>query len=139
VQWAWPAKTPRDTHAKPRRSITPEAVDNEIHSHLDPGKFERIQKRKQAKTASDTHTESAANSIADSTAKNAITPGKKPLSKEEKKTAGAYIPYWDHMTILSWNVMGSTTIPDELREIADQKKAMGHCDDRNQADQRETR
>jgi exonuclease III len=28
----------------------------------------------------------------------------------------------DHMTIMTWNVMGSTTIPDELREIADQKK-----------------
>ncbi len=59
-----------------------------------------------------------------SIAKYAVIPSKKPTGKEmkKKKTAGVYTPYCDHMTILTWNMMGSATILDELREIADQKK-----------------
>ncbi len=41
---------------------------------------------------------------------------------KKKKTAGAYTPCCDTLTMLTWNVMGSTTVPDELRQIAHQRK-----------------
>jgi len=39
--------------------------------------------------------------------------------EKKKKVAGAYTPCCDTLT---WNVMGSTTVPDELRQIAHQRK-----------------
>ncbi len=45
-----------------------------------------------------------------------------PCKEKKKKTAAAYTPCCDNMTILTWNVMRCTTTPDELRETADQKK-----------------
>ena len=49
---------------------------------------------------------------------------KQPATTEEKKrkVAGAYHPRCDTLTILTWNVMGSTTVPDELMQIAQQRK-----------------
>jgi len=94
--------------------------ENELHSHSD---LCRLLERKQASAASDTHIDNAANSTAESIAKYTVIPREKPPGKDKKKkTAGAHTPYCDHMTILTWNVMVSTTIPDELRVTADQKK-----------------
>jgi len=94
--------------------------ENDLHSHSD---LCRVLKREQASAASDKHIYSAANSTAESMTRYVVTPSKKPPGQEKKKkTAGVYTPYCDHMTILTWNMMGSATIPDELREIADQKK-----------------
>jgi len=42
--------------------------------------------------------------------------------EKKKKVAGAYTPCCDTLTVLTWNVMGSTTVPDELRQIAHQRK-----------------
>jgi len=76
--------------------------ENELHSHSDLGKFDRVQKRKQASVASDLHIDSAAKSTAVSKAKNAVIPSKKSPGREKKtKTAGVYTPYCDHMTILT--------------------------------------
>ena len=47
---------------------------------------------------------------------SATTNGKK------KNVAGAYTPCCNTVTVLIWNVMGSTNIPDELRQIAQQRK-----------------
>ena len=47
-----------------------------------------------------------------------------PATTQEKKrkVAGAYHPCCDTLTVLTWNVMGSTTVPDELMQIAQQRK-----------------
>ena len=42
--------------------------------------------------------------------------------KKKKKAAGAYTPRCDNLTILKWNVMGSTTVQDELKQIAQKEK-----------------
>ena len=49
---------------------------------------------------------------------------KQPATTQEKKTkvGGAYHPCCDTLTILTWNVMGSTTVPDELMQIVQQRK-----------------
>lgn len=47
------------------------------------------------------------------------------VAEPEKKTAGVYVPYFNHMTTLTWRVMGSTTIPDEQRKNADQAMTPG--------------
>ncbi len=49
---------------------------------------------------------------------------KKPATTQEKKrkVAGAYTPCCNTLTVLTWNVMGSTTVPDELMQIAQQRK-----------------
>ncbi len=49
---------------------------------------------------------------------------KKPATTQEKKrkVAGAYTPCCDTLTVLTWNVMGSTTVPDELMQTAQQRK-----------------
>ena len=47
---------------------------------------------------------------------------KKPATTPERKVAGAYTPCSDTLTVLTWNVMGSTTVPDELMQIAQQRK-----------------
>ena len=49
---------------------------------------------------------------------------KQPATTHEKKrkVAGAYTPCCDTMTVLTWNVMGSTTVPDELMQIAQQRQ-----------------
>ncbi len=41
---------------------------------------------------------------------------------KKKNVAGAYTPCCNTVTVLTWNVMGSTNIPDELRQIAQQRK-----------------
>ena len=48
----------------------------------------------------------------------------KPATTQNKKrkVAGAYNPCCDTMTVLKWNVMGSTTVPDELMQVAQQRK-----------------
>ena len=50
---------------------------------------------------------------------------KQPATTQEKKrkVAGAYTPCCDTLTVLTWNVMGSTTVPDELQQIAQQREA----------------
>ncbi len=49
---------------------------------------------------------------------------KQPATTKEKKrkVAGAYNPCCDTLTVLTWNVMGSTTVPDELMQIAQQRQ-----------------
>ena len=47
---------------------------------------------------------------------------KKPATTQERKVAGAYTPCSDTLTVLTWNVMGSTTVPDELMQVAQQRK-----------------
>ncbi len=49
---------------------------------------------------------------------------KQPATTQEKKrkVAGAYHPCCDTLTVLTWNVMGSTTVPDELMQIVQQRK-----------------
>ena len=49
---------------------------------------------------------------------------KQPATTQEKKrkVAGAYTPCCDTLTVLTWNVMGSTTVPDELMQIAQQRE-----------------
>ena len=49
---------------------------------------------------------------------------KQPATTQEKKrkVAGEYSPCCATLTVLTWNVMGSTTVPDELMQIAQQRK-----------------
>ncbi len=49
---------------------------------------------------------------------------KQPAITQEKKrkVAGAYNPCCDTLIVLTWNVMGSTTLPDELMQIAQQRE-----------------
>ncbi len=49
---------------------------------------------------------------------------KQPATTQEKKrkVAGAYTPCCDTLTVLTWNVMGSTTVPDELMQIIQQRE-----------------
>ncbi len=49
--------------------------------------------------------------------------------KKKKKVAGAYTPCCAILTVLAWNVMDSTTVPDELRQIAHQRKLWIYCVD----------
>ena len=42
--------------------------------------------------------------------------------EKKRKVAGAYSPCCDTLTELTWNVMGSTTVPDKLMQIAHQRK-----------------
>ena len=54
---------------------------------------------------------------------NKHTDKQSPSTKEKKKkVAGAYTPCCDTLTIPTWYVMGSTTVPDELKQIAHQRK-----------------
>ena len=49
---------------------------------------------------------------------------KQPGTTQEKKrkVAGPYSLCCDTLTVLTWNVMGSTAVPDELMQIAQQRK-----------------
>ena len=49
---------------------------------------------------------------------------KQPATTQEKKrkVAGAYHHCCDTLTVLTWNVMGSTTGPDDLMQIVQQRK-----------------
>ncbi len=59
---------------------------------------------------------------------------KQPVTTQEKKrkVAGACTLCSDTLTVLTWNVVGSTTVTDELMQIAQQSH--DYCADRDQAD-----
>ncbi len=79
--------------------------------------LENIGKARKVRQAS-TLSETCRDSTTSHTDKQSIT----TKEKKKKKVTGAYNPCCDALTVLTWNVMGSNTVPDELRQIAQQRK-----------------
>jgi len=91
--------------------LQPEKIDSDCSISLDTtGKTRKV---RQASTLS----ESCRAGMTSHTNNQPAT-----TQEKKRKVAGAYTPCCDTLTVLTWNVMGSTTVPDELMQIAQQRK-----------------
>ena len=91
--------------------LQPEKIDSDCSISLDITR--KTRKMRQASTLSESYRASMTSHT-----------NQQPATTQEKKrkVAGAYTPCCDTLTVLTWNVMGSTTVPDELMQIAQQRK-----------------
>ena len=91
--------------------LQPEKIDSDCNTSLDTTR--KTRKVKQASTLS----ESCRAGMTSHTNKQPAT-----TQEKKRKVKGAYTPWCDTLTVLTWNVMGSTTVPDELMQIAQHRK-----------------